>query len=61
MSTAINTWSIDDRPREKLLQKGVIVRPMGAWSLKTFIRVTIGKPAENKRFISGLKPILKRS
>lgn len=44
---------------EALLRKGVIVRPMGVWGLKTFIRVTIGKPAENKRFIQALKESLK--
>ncbi len=44
---------------EKLLQKGVIVRPMTAWGLNTFIRVTIGKPVENKRFILALKQVLR--
>ncbi len=43
---------------DKLLRKGVIVRPMGAWGLKTFMRVTIGKDAENKRFIRTLKEVL---
>jgi len=43
---------------EKLLRKGIIVRPMAAWGLGTFIRVTIGKPAENKRFITELKHII---
>ena len=43
---------------DQLLRSGVIVRPMGVWGLKNFIRVTIGKPAENKRFISSLKAIL---
>ncbi len=44
---------------EKLLRKGIIVRPMSAWGLKTFIRVTVGKDAENKRFIKTLKEVLK--
>ncbi len=43
---------------EKLLRKGVIVRGMGAWGLKSFIRVTIGKKAENVRFIKALKESL---
>ncbi len=43
---------------EALLRKGVIVRPMAAWGLNTFIRVTIGKPVENKRFIKALKEIM---
>lgn len=40
---------------EALLKKGVIVRPMTAWGLNQFIRVTIGKSSENKRFIDALK------
>lgn len=43
---------------EKLLRKGVIVRPMTAWGLKTFIRVTIGKMNENRRFVKALKETL---
>ncbi len=44
---------------EKLLKRGVIVRSMAGWGMKTFIRVTIGKPEENKRFIKALKESLK--
>ncbi len=40
---------------KKLLGRGVIVRDMGAWGLKNFIRVTIGTAKENKRFIEELK------
>ena len=43
---------------QKLLRKGVIVRPMVVWGLKNFIRVTIGKSEENKRFIKTLKEIV---
>lgn len=43
---------------DKLLRKGIIIRPMSAWGLKTFIRVTIGKAEENKKFITLLKNIL---
>ncbi len=39
----------------KLLKKGVIVRNMKAWGLDTFIRVTVGREKENKRFIKELK------
>ncbi len=41
-----------------LLRKGVIVRDMTAWGLETFIRITIGLPEENERFIKALKGIL---
>jgi len=43
---------------EKLLKKGVIVRNMKAWGLGNFIRVTIGKKEENKRFVKELKKII---
>lgn len=38
-----------------LLKKGVIVRDMKAWGWDSFIRVTVGKREENKRFIEALK------
>lgn len=44
---------------EALLRRGVIVRPMNAWGLKTFLRVTIGKKEENEKFIEKLKEALK--
>ena len=40
---------------EKLLKDGVIVRPVANYDLPDFIRVTIGKPKENKKFIESLK------
>ncbi len=43
----------------KLLEAGVIVRPMGEYNLSTCLRVTIGLPAENKRFITTLEKIYK--
>jgi len=47
-----------DRICKALLKKGVIVRNMKAWGLDTFIRVTVGKEKENKRFIKELKKII---
>ncbi len=41
---------------DALLQKGVIVRPVGPKE----IRVTIGLPEENKRFIESLKAVLEK-
>ncbi|MFA5059013.1 MAG: histidinol-phosphate transaminase [Candidatus Omnitrophota bacterium] len=41
-----------------LLKKGIIVRDMGFWGLETFIRVTIGTEAENKKFIAALREVL---
>jgi histidinol-phosphate aminotransferase len=39
---------------DKLLRKGVIVRPVGPKEL----RVTVGLPEENRRFIEALKASL---
>jgi len=41
-----------------LLKKGIIVRDMAPWGLDTFIRVTVGKEKENKRFVRELKGVL---
>ncbi|MBF0618622.1 MAG: histidinol-phosphate transaminase [Candidatus Omnitrophica bacterium] len=41
-----------------LIKKGVIVRDMSAWGLANYIRVTIGAPAENKKFLKALRSIL---
>ncbi|MDD5644055.1 MAG: histidinol-phosphate transaminase [bacterium] len=40
---------------DMLLEKGIIVRPMGAYGLNEYIRVTVGLPAENRKFIKNLK------
>ncbi len=42
-----------------LLKEGVIVRDMKAWGLDTFIRVTVGTKAENRKFIAALKKVIK--
>lgn len=44
---------------QALLQKGVIVRPVGGYGLKQQLRFTIGTAAENKRLISALEDVLK--
>jgi histidinol-phosphate aminotransferase len=54
----INTKSQNGPVLKKLLKRGVIVRDMSFWGLSTYIRVTIGKEKENKKFISALKGIL---
>jgi len=42
---------------EKLLKKGIIIRPGKTWGCPNFIRVTIGTPYENEKFIQALKEI----
>jgi len=39
---------------ENLLQQGVIVRPMQAYGYPQYIRITVGLPAENERFVKAL-------
>jgi histidinol-phosphate aminotransferase len=43
-----------------LLQHGVIVRAMESYKLPAWIRVTIGLPTENERFLQELKKVLKK-
>ncbi|RME69535.1 MAG: histidinol-phosphate transaminase, partial [Chloroflexi bacterium] len=43
---------------ERLLRRGVIVRPMTQFYLPTHLRVTVGEPEENARFITALKEVL---
>lgn len=43
---------------EKLLRKGVIVRPMTSYGFPDFIRVSVGLKQENERFIRAFKEIL---
>jgi histidinol-phosphate aminotransferase len=44
---------------ERLLRRGVIVRPMGAYDLPEYVRVTVGTMKENSRFVSELTAIMK--
>ncbi len=41
-----------------LLSKGVIIRNMGSYGLKNFVRITIGTPEENERCIEAIKEVL---
>lgn len=40
---------------ERLEQQGVLVRPLAAYHLPDHLRVTVGLPAENERFIAALR------
>ena len=42
-----------------LLERGVIVRPMASYSMPSFLRISIGTEAENSKFLSALKDVLK--
>jgi histidinol-phosphate aminotransferase len=41
-----------------LLKEGVIVRPMTSFGMENALRVTIGTPEENRRFVKALKKVL---
>lgn len=43
---------------KRLLREGIIVRGMHAYGLPNHIRVTVGRPAQNKRFVRALGKIL---
>ncbi|MCC4260474.1 histidinol-phosphate transaminase [Pseudomonas aestusnigri] len=43
-----------------LLREGVIVRPVANYGMPNYLRVTIGLPAENQRFLDALKQVLAR-
>lgn len=45
---------------KEMLKYGVIVRDMKQYGLDTFIRVTIGKPSENRKFIEVLRKVLNK-
>jgi histidinol-phosphate aminotransferase len=43
---------------DALLRKGVIVRPMASYSLPEYIRITVGLPEENRRFLESFKAVV---
>ncbi|MBI2880492.1 MAG: histidinol-phosphate transaminase [Candidatus Tectomicrobia bacterium] len=45
---------------ERLLREGVIVRPVKGYGLPAHVRVTVGLPEENRRFIEALARVLGR-
>ena len=47
-----------DEISDALMRKGVIIRPVAGYGFPNSIRVTIGTPEENERFVNGLKAVL---
>lgn len=43
---------------QALLREGVIVRPVAGYGMPTFLRVSIGLPEENDRFLQALGKVL---
>lgn len=54
------TFAVADGPavNAKLLQQGVIVRPIGGYGLPNHLRATIGLETENLRFLAALEKAL---
>ncbi len=54
------TFRVGDAARvnDSLLRQGVIVRPIGGYGMPEWLRVTIGLPEENARFIAALEQAL---
>jgi histidinol-phosphate aminotransferase len=46
------------RVYEAMLRRGVIVRAMNAYGLDRYIRISVGRPEENRRFIAALKEVM---
>jgi histidinol-phosphate aminotransferase len=44
---------------DALLRQGVIVRPVGNYGLPTWLRITVGLPAENQRVLDALAQALR--
>jgi histidinol-phosphate aminotransferase len=62
-ATEANFFLIDvkidaDQLYNKLLHEGVIVRSMRAYGYPNYIRISIGRPRENQRFIEALHKVL---
>lgn len=43
---------------ERLLHLGVIIRPMAAYGYPSYIRITVGIEAENRRLVQALSQVL---
>jgi histidinol-phosphate aminotransferase len=43
---------------QKLLQQGLIVRPMTPFGMETALRITVGTPEENRKLVKALKTVL---
>ena len=45
---------------QQLLPQGVIVRPMAGYRFPEHVRVTVGTPEENRKFIQALEKVIRR-
>ncbi len=47
------------RVSQELLKLGIIIRHMASYGMPEFLRISVGLPEENQRFMDGLKQVLK--
>jgi histidinol-phosphate aminotransferase len=54
------TFKLTDAQKvyEQLLEKGIILRPLKPYGLGEWLRVSVGLPAENERFLEALGQLL---
>ncbi len=45
---------------KRLLEQGVIVRPIGGYDLPCHLRITVGLPEHNERFLSAMRRVMRR-
>ena len=45
---------------KRIQGEGIILRPLGPWGAPTALRVTVGTPPQNRRFMAALKHAMER-
>jgi histidinol-phosphate aminotransferase len=58
---AVDVGQSGQKLYEDLLRRGVIVRPIGGYGMPNHLRVTVGTPEENERFLHALRDVLAES
>ncbi|MCL1975885.1 MAG: histidinol-phosphate transaminase [Firmicutes bacterium] len=53
----VDTGMPAPQTNEALLKRGLVIRPGHQWGCETYLRITIGTPAENEAFIEALKAV----
>jgi histidinol-phosphate aminotransferase len=46
---------------QRMLREGVIIRPLASWGAPTAIRVTIGTPDQNQKFLEAFRKVMRKS
>ena len=46
---------------KRMQAEGVIIRPLTAWGISTAMRVTVGTPEQNEKFLAAFKRVMERA